>query len=176
MGKYLLQKGLMYNGEELGVGTVVELDDKDLVERLLSRGTIVEAGEGVEVTPRLSAFEAAQKETAERDAVRLKAHNEQQAREAEVRAEEEAKRNASSETQAADQGATATPAPLEGDSDSNSETPQPVTPVSEPPVPNQPEETQTQEQAQVNPTQAEIEETLRASGLDSTSSEEVQIS
>jgi hypothetical protein len=74
----------------------------------------------------------------------------------------------------ADQGATATPAPLEVASDLSSEAtnPQAVAPV-DTPVPVQTEQVV---QAPVNPTQAEIEETLRALGLDSSSSNEVQIS
>ena len=82
----------------------------------------------------------------------------------------------------ADQGVTATPAPLEVASDSSSEeTPQQVTPVEQAPVPQVPVTPQPQEPtpAPVNPTQAEIDETLRASGLESSSSnasDEVQIS
>lgn len=77
---------------------------------------------------------------------------------------------------AADQGATATPAPLEVVSDLSSEnTPQTVTPV-EPPVTQIPVTQQPAETAPVNPTQAEIEQTLKDSGLDSSSSNDVQIS
>lgn len=174
MGKYLLQKNLLTETGELSAGTIIELDDQEKIERFLERGTIVEAGEGVEITPQLTAFESAQKETAERDAVRLKDQREQTAREAEVRAAEEAKRDApASEGEVTDTN----PLVEQPVASVSEEAPQTVQPVEQQPSNPLPE--------QLNPhpgqpTKAEIEETLKASGENSgdpTSSKiDVQIS
>lgn len=87
MAKYLLKRNLLIKpetGEQAEAGTIVEIADQEFAQKLLDRGTIVEVGEGVEFTPPKSAFETAQDETEERNAVATQALTDQSAREAEA--------------------------------------------------------------------------------------------
>lgn len=167
MSKYLLLKNLLTPNGEVSRGDTIELDaDDPKTARLLEKGTIVEATEGVEVTPQTSAFETAKAETEARNAVAFKEHNEQQAREAEIRAEEEAKK--------ADQEATATPDPLEAaveEAVASVETPVEPTPPNPQPVPT----TEQPSVASVQPSPEQIQQDALAEGVPKNTTVDVQI-
>lgn len=92
MSKYLLVRGLLHKGELVDAGQIVELDDQEQIKKLLDRGTIVEAKEGVEVAPRLSAFEQAQSQNVAADAQDPDRNGEQAAKEEAARAAIDARR------------------------------------------------------------------------------------